>query len=239
MKLVDDLIARGVQFSVDGDRLRIDAPPGVVTPEVLEVLRHLKAEIIAHVRTTRGVDAYTFPVLPDENTERVGSGVLETWSEDAREHYVYRLGMVTDDRVATPPEAVSVAFREAVAVDAGFGPGEATGLLGAVLATFADDRPVRADPTEASTGFQDAGDDDYAVPEPPADARRVETTVPTRWSDLGDLPAGTVAFHIRPSQATPAVRRTWERHLQRGTRGALVWLADRHRFIEHGKYRKT
>ena len=238
MRVVQDFIARGVQFQVDGDILHIDAPPGLMTPEDLESLRSLKSEIVAHVRIAQGVDADAFAEMPEEIAQPVVLGVLESWSEEAHEHYVYRLGMATDDPVATPPEAVSIAFREAVAVDAGFEPVEAHGLLGAVLETFADDRPVRVDPATASTGSRGAGDDDYAVSAPPADARRVETIAPTRWSDLGDLPAGTVAYRIRPSQATPAARRTWQRHLDDGTRGALIWLRGRHRFIEHGRYRE-
>ena len=44
--LLDDLQARGVRISANGDRLRIIAPPGTVTPELREQLAANKPQLI-------------------------------------------------------------------------------------------------------------------------------------------------------------------------------------------------
>ncbi len=54
------MAARGVRVTVAGDRLRVDAPPGVVTPELQQALRDNKAQIIALLR---GADVDT-PIPP-------------------------------------------------------------------------------------------------------------------------------------------------------------------------------
>src|SRR4051812_45057056 len=50
-ELVADLRARGVRLSVaDPDRLHVNAPESLATPELLETLRVRKADIIAELR---------------------------------------------------------------------------------------------------------------------------------------------------------------------------------------------
>jgi pyochelin synthetase len=44
--LLSDLTARGVRLQVNGDRLRVEAPTGVLTPEVRETLTEHKAELL-------------------------------------------------------------------------------------------------------------------------------------------------------------------------------------------------
>ncbi len=46
LALLDNLRARGVGMAPDGDRLSLDAPPGVLTPKVLAALAAKKAELL-------------------------------------------------------------------------------------------------------------------------------------------------------------------------------------------------
>jgi hypothetical protein len=48
--LVLALIARGVALAIDGDGLRVDAPPGILTDADRASIRAHKAEIIAQLR---------------------------------------------------------------------------------------------------------------------------------------------------------------------------------------------
>ncbi len=51
-ELLIELKARGVSLEVDGDRLRVDAPKGAVTPELREALAAHKAEVLALLTIT-------------------------------------------------------------------------------------------------------------------------------------------------------------------------------------------
>jgi hypothetical protein len=46
-KLIEELGSRGVMVEAAGDRLRVDAPKGAVTPELREALAEHKTEVIA------------------------------------------------------------------------------------------------------------------------------------------------------------------------------------------------
>lgn len=48
--LVHEASRRGVDLTADGDRLRVEAPAGVMTPELLEALRARKVEILEELR---------------------------------------------------------------------------------------------------------------------------------------------------------------------------------------------
>ena len=50
-----DLEARGIRLSVDGDRLEVDAPVGVLTPELLQRLREAKDDLM-QVLTSSGLE---------------------------------------------------------------------------------------------------------------------------------------------------------------------------------------
>jgi hypothetical protein len=50
---------QGVRLEANGDRLRVEAHPGVVTPDLLDALRSNKAEILELLRRP------TIPLLPD------------------------------------------------------------------------------------------------------------------------------------------------------------------------------
>ena len=51
--LLTDLQSRGVQISAEGDRLRIRAPKGAITPELGERLEQNKPEIISALMPSR------------------------------------------------------------------------------------------------------------------------------------------------------------------------------------------
>lgn len=54
-ELLDELRRRDVQLRVDGDRLRVNAPTGTMTPELQEQVRARKAEIIEFLRNAHKV----------------------------------------------------------------------------------------------------------------------------------------------------------------------------------------
>ena len=47
--LLAELTARGVTVAAHGDKLRIDAPAGAITPELRERLAEHKAALLAHL----------------------------------------------------------------------------------------------------------------------------------------------------------------------------------------------
>lgn len=50
-ELIMELGARGVVIEAVGDRLRVDAPKGVITPELRQALASCKAEVLAILTT--------------------------------------------------------------------------------------------------------------------------------------------------------------------------------------------
>lgn len=46
-EILSDLTRRGVRLAPNGDRLHVDAPKGLLTPELLDELRRHKAELLA------------------------------------------------------------------------------------------------------------------------------------------------------------------------------------------------
>ena len=50
-ELITELEARGVLIEVTGDRLRVDAPKGAITPELRAALTARKAEVLAILNT--------------------------------------------------------------------------------------------------------------------------------------------------------------------------------------------
>ena len=51
-KLIEELRSRGVVVEAAGDRLRVDAPKGAVTPELREALAEHKTEVMALITIT-------------------------------------------------------------------------------------------------------------------------------------------------------------------------------------------
>jgi len=51
-ELIIELEARGVLIESAGDRLRVDAPKGAITPELREALAACKAEVLAILNTS-------------------------------------------------------------------------------------------------------------------------------------------------------------------------------------------
>jgi hypothetical protein len=90
--LIRDLSARGVRFSRNGDRLRVEAPPGTLTPELRQTLTEAKPEILAALGTrdrllaladVEGID----PALVHALTARDLADIAE-WGDDALRAYV-------------------------------------------------------------------------------------------------------------------------------------------------------
>jgi hypothetical protein len=65
--LLETLRARGVEVAVNGNRLHIEAPAGVLTPKVLETIRAHKADILKVLRTENASEE-----LPPALIERPG-----------------------------------------------------------------------------------------------------------------------------------------------------------------------
>lgn len=72
-RLLSDLTARGAQFERDGERVFIKAPPGVLTPAILDELRARRAEVLALL---------TDDVPPDLQRERA---LAAAWRGAVRE----------------------------------------------------------------------------------------------------------------------------------------------------------
>ena len=68
-KLIEELLSRGVLIEAEGERLRLDAPKGALTPELRSVLADRKLEIIALLRASDAEVArraeVMLPQIPD------------------------------------------------------------------------------------------------------------------------------------------------------------------------------
>lgn len=68
-ELLIELEARGVLIEAAGDRLRVDAPKGAVTPELREALAACKTEVLAILTTSEDEIAWRveamLPHIPD------------------------------------------------------------------------------------------------------------------------------------------------------------------------------
>jgi len=62
--LLSELRSRGINVREDGDRVKCDAPPGVLTPALLEVLRRRRGEILAFLRSTRSTASRPRAIVP-------------------------------------------------------------------------------------------------------------------------------------------------------------------------------
>lgn len=71
--IVDEARRRGVDLIADGDRLRVEAPAGVMTPDLLEALRACKPDIIATLRAPSPAKQMARP----EHEALAGSGLTE------------------------------------------------------------------------------------------------------------------------------------------------------------------
>lgn len=64
LALLSELRSRGIYVHDDGDRLRCDAPPGELTPGLLDELRSRRDEILAFLRSTRATARRVSAVVP-------------------------------------------------------------------------------------------------------------------------------------------------------------------------------
>jgi len=94
--LLTDLQSRGVQISAEGDRLRIKAPRGAVTPELRERLARNKPDIIAALST---------PESPDcrKSRESQRRKMTETGQKGLKSGVSVESATVTAATVATNP----------------------------------------------------------------------------------------------------------------------------------------
>lgn len=63
LDLLSHLRSLGVQLSLDGERLRLNAPKGVLTPGLQADLSTRKSEILAFLQKAHNSQAYTIPIL--------------------------------------------------------------------------------------------------------------------------------------------------------------------------------
>lgn len=68
--LLADLDRQGVRLIARGDRLRVEAPPGVVTPGLLDQIRDCKAELLRLLTAPVPAEGTASPVLLDPVTVR-------------------------------------------------------------------------------------------------------------------------------------------------------------------------
>ncbi|HET7024671.1 MAG TPA: thioesterase domain-containing protein [Gemmatimonadales bacterium] len=64
LALLSELRSRDIHLRGDGDRLRCNAPPGALTPALLETLRRRKGEILAYLRSIRGAATRPRAIVP-------------------------------------------------------------------------------------------------------------------------------------------------------------------------------
>ncbi|MEG4595033.1 amino acid adenylation domain-containing protein [Microcoleus sp. F8_C2] len=62
-ELLKDLSEKGIQLWVEGDNLRYRAPQGVLTPTIVDILRHHKAEVIEQLRSAAKAEKSSFQPL--------------------------------------------------------------------------------------------------------------------------------------------------------------------------------
>lgn len=71
-KLIEELRSRGVTLEAAGDRIRVDAPKGALTPELRLVLTDRKVEIIALLKSGEAEIAWRtaamLPQIPDKGS---------------------------------------------------------------------------------------------------------------------------------------------------------------------------
>jgi hypothetical protein len=144
--LLNDLCSRRVALRRDGDKLLIDAPEGAVTPGLAQRLRDAKADL---VKALRNADEATAHDRADDIFGAVTTHATTfwppdaaTWSDDARDHFLERLGVA--DELDQPTDPTSPAWETAAAearrVQAGI-PNELwsneQGLIDEALSAFA------------------------------------------------------------------------------------------------------
>lgn len=64
LALLSELRSRDIYVRDDGDRLKCDAPAGALTPELLQILRRRRDEILAFLRSTRAAARRLSAIVP-------------------------------------------------------------------------------------------------------------------------------------------------------------------------------
>lgn len=86
-QLLEDLRCSGATVEVAGDRLRIDAPVGLVTVELVEQMRTHKLQLIELLRATPCVGVLIEDLSPDWRVEwEERAAIREYDGGQAREH---------------------------------------------------------------------------------------------------------------------------------------------------------
>lgn len=92
-ELIRDLHAQGIRLSVSGGSLDIDAPPGTVTPDLLERLKRHKDDIIRHLVAEARIRAWLDHIR--ETDPEIIAEVLAKCSADP-EALAYFLGRAAE-----------------------------------------------------------------------------------------------------------------------------------------------
>ena len=82
--LLEELRNRGIVLSASGERLAVDAPRGVVNPELLAALKQRKAEILTALQSERPATGYGLCPGPDKCGGCYSVGVI-----DGRERFIH------------------------------------------------------------------------------------------------------------------------------------------------------
>lgn len=73
--LLNRLGHAGIRLWLDGERLRFDAPEGIMTPELRDELRSARDELITHLRRVAAIEADRPPLAPRSTSEPPPPGV--------------------------------------------------------------------------------------------------------------------------------------------------------------------
>ncbi|HAP62020.1 MAG TPA: hypothetical protein DCR93_21810, partial [Cytophagales bacterium] len=82
--LYQSLVQRGIQLHVEGDQLKISAPEGSMTPELLQQLKASKAELMAWIKKyqTKSAETTVTPIpqaVAAEQGYPVSAGQRRMW----------------------------------------------------------------------------------------------------------------------------------------------------------------
>src|SRR5947209_11984287 len=118
-EFLSNLRQSGVRLWAEGERLRYSAPPGTMTPELLEQLAERKAKLLDFLRAAGvTVEATTRPILPvaRDRTPPLSYAQLRLWIFDrlAPNSPVYNISGAVRLRGVLDVSALSQTFAEVI-----------------------------------------------------------------------------------------------------------------------------
>jgi hypothetical protein len=103
--LLDALRRRHVAVSAEGGELCLRAPRGAITPELVAEVKKRKAEVLAALRATSGVDAYRRRIAEARDS-------LDLYAVVSDAEVAYSAGTVTGDEVERLAALCNVAAQQ-------------------------------------------------------------------------------------------------------------------------------